>query len=97
MARPRGTGKPPGTHYLTKTFTCPPELSAEVEEYIPPRERSAILQKALTAAVTERKRLGVRSRAEMDALAEEGIRAIAETPDPGWDDEEQAPASAPAA
>ena len=82
MPRPVGTGKTPGTHYLTKTYSCPPDLWADVVEYIPVWERSAIIQKALRAAVIQRKRLGVCSEADGNALAEEGIGAIAETPEP---------------
>lgn len=56
MARPRGTGKPAGEKYVVKAFSCPPDLWADVEAYIPVKERSALLQACLRREVAKRKR-----------------------------------------
>lgn len=55
MARPVGTGKPEGEKYIQRSFTCPPDLWAEVEEFIPARERSPVLQDALRREVKRRR------------------------------------------
>jgi hypothetical protein len=48
MARPR---KPLEDKYLFKTIRFPPTLWAELEELVPPGERSAYIQQALARAL----------------------------------------------
>ena len=54
MARPRGTGKPPGEKFITRTLRWPPELWSEVEEHIPERERSEFIRQAVRDALFRR-------------------------------------------
>jgi hypothetical protein len=56
MARPKGTGKPPGEKYVIKTFSCPPDLWDEVQEFIPLNDRSALIQGCLRREVAKRRR-----------------------------------------
>jgi hypothetical protein len=58
MARPVGTGKPEGEKYIKRSFTCPPDLWAQVQAHIPERERSALIQGWLRREVARRKREG---------------------------------------
>jgi hypothetical protein len=68
--------KAPEERALVKTFSCPPDLWAEVEQYVPARERSAVIQKALKNAVARRKRF--RTQAEEDKAAAAGYQWLAE-------------------
>lgn len=53
--RPPGTGKPAEELYVRRTYTLPPRLWVEVERYIPPGERSALIQRAFEEAIRQRR------------------------------------------
>lgn len=50
--------KAEGERYVIRSYSLPPDLWEEVEERIPPRERSRVIQDALRKEVTKRRRSG---------------------------------------
>jgi hypothetical protein len=63
MGRPP---KPEGTKSVVKTFSCSPELWAEVETFIPKRERSELIQECLAREVRQRRRKREKAQDEGD-------------------------------
>jgi hypothetical protein len=56
--------KPKEEKSVIKTFSCPPDVWAEVEANIPTRERSAIIQVCLKREAAQRARQKKRDGAE---------------------------------
>jgi hypothetical protein len=56
MPRPKGTGKPAGEKYVVKSFSLPPEVWAEVEAWVPVRERSRLVAECLKRAAAKARR-----------------------------------------
>jgi hypothetical protein len=57
----RGRGRPPKAEqerFVKKSFRFPPDLWADVEQFIPAGERSSIIQDCLRRTVARRRREG---------------------------------------
>jgi metal-responsive CopG/Arc/MetJ family transcriptional regulator len=62
---PKPMGRPPKRpedRFVTRTYSVPPDLWAEVEQFIPVRERSPFIQACLRREVARRKREGERQQ-----------------------------------
>jgi hypothetical protein len=51
MARPKGTGKPPGEKYVVKLVRWPPELWARIEAATEEGDRAAFIRAAVERAL----------------------------------------------
>jgi hypothetical protein len=57
MKKPMGRPpKPEGEKYIIRSFACPPDLWDEVQQFIPPKERSQLIQGCLRREVAKQKR-----------------------------------------